>query len=156
MKGRHIYGFDSFAGLPDPTDEDYGSPQGLAKKGLFGSASSAGVFATLRSCGFNSESIEQMITLRKGWFSDSLPSFQEWPIALLHIDADLYESYKTCLEVLWDKMAVNGVIVFDEYHRPNRWPGAKAAVDEFHAKHQDDMKLCEDPRTGRFYAVKLK
>lgn len=97
-----------------------------------------------------------MIVLRKGLFSDTLPGFQGGPIALLHIDADLYESYKTCLEVFWDRMAVSGVVVFDEYHRPNRWPGAKAAVDEFQAQHKDDMRLCEDPGTGRFYAIKLK
>jgi hypothetical protein len=64
-------------------------------------------------------------------FDATLPKY-EGRIALLHLDCDLYESYKTALTHLYEKVAPGGVVMFDEYD-DSRWPGAKIAIDEFFA-----------------------
>lgn len=45
----------------------------------------------------------------KGWFADTLPRKEIGKIALLHLDCDLYESVKFCLEKLYDDIIEGGV-----------------------------------------------
>lgn len=67
-------------------------------------------------------------------------------IAVLHLDCDLYWSYKTCLENLYDRVLVTGRAVFDEYYSL-KYPGARVAVDEFfRGKHA----LMQRMMTGDF------
>lgn len=49
-------------------------------------------------------------------------------IALLRLDTDWYNSTKTELEVLWDKLEVGAPCIIDDY---GHWQGCKKAVDEF-------------------------
>ena len=72
-----------------------------------------------------------------GPFSDSLRTFDCDQIDLLFLDCDLYESYKVCLEMLYDRVTPGGVIVFDEVYS-YKYPGARDAVDEFFAARQDE------------------
>ena len=51
-------------------------------------------------------------------------------ISLLNLDVDLYNSYKTCLEELYDKVIDGGIVCFDEY-QSDKWTGAKKAIDDF-------------------------
>ena len=51
-------------------------------------------------------------------------------IAILHIDSDLYESYLTCLNNLYENIIDGGIIIFDEYYS-HKYPGARVAVNEF-------------------------
>ncbi len=67
----------------------------------------------------------------KGWFDTTLPRY-DGRIALLHLDCDLYESYKVRLDILYDKVQPGGAIMFDEY-KDTRWPGATKAIDAFFA-----------------------
>jgi hypothetical protein len=69
------------------------------------------------------------VRLVKDFFDKTLSSY-EGRIALLHLDGDLYESYKVSLEALYDKVVSGGIIMFDEYADP-RWLGARKAIDEF-------------------------
>ncbi len=57
------------------------------------------------------------IKLYKGWFEDTLPSWKKThtgPIALLHIDSDLYSSCKTTLTQLNKQIVPGTIITFDE------------------------------------------
>lgn len=49
-------------------------------------------------------------------------------IALLHIDVDVYEPAKLALELLFDRVVKNGVIILDDY---GAIEGETVAVDEF-------------------------
>lgn len=120
-RGRGVYGFDSFEGFPEPSAEDR-SPRN-AKKGDFKDATQRRLESLI------SKAAVPMPVLIKGFFSDTLPSFKE-KIAVLYIDADLYDSYKTVLDHLYEQVVPGGVIGFDEYGEKN-WPGATKAVDEF-------------------------
>ena len=65
-----------------------------------------------------------------GAFSVSLDSLDCPEIDVLFLDCDLYESYKICLEKLFDRIAPGGVVVFDEVYS-YKYPGARDAVFEF-------------------------
>ena len=78
---------------------------------------------------FNNSSKFSNVSLIKGTFKEVTPNFKD-KIAILHLDGDLYESYLTCLNNLYDNVVKNGVIIFDEYYS-HKYPGARVAVDEF-------------------------
>ena len=105
-RNRRIWGFDSFEGFPEPTVEDT-SPRN-PKKGEWTVGSVPSVVNLLRESGLDAEWIRSRVTLVKGFFEDSLPKYTGSQIALLHIDADLYHSYKTSLELLYPKVAGGG------------------------------------------------
>jgi len=63
-----------------------------------------------------------------GWFHETLPRAPIAQVALLHIDADWYESVKACLERFYDALAPGALVVLDDYHE---WPGCRAAFEDF-------------------------
>jgi len=69
------------------------------------------------------------ILLIKGTFDEVTPKFNN-RISVLHLDGDLYESYLSCLNNLYDNVVKGGSIIFDEYYS-HKYPGARVAVDEF-------------------------
>ncbi|MES2953216.1 MAG: TylF/MycF/NovP-related O-methyltransferase [Patescibacteria group bacterium] len=123
---RKVWGFDTFAGFPSLSEHDI---KEVAEKENFRDTSKEMVG---RFLSMNKVSVE----LVEGPFEKTLP---EWkarigPIAFLHIDCDIYDSYKTCLSELFDQVVPGGVMVFDEYKNPEelkKWPGAARAIDEF-------------------------
>ncbi len=125
---RIYYGYDSFEGFPPPAEKDETTP--IKGKGFWANPPDT-VLKVLRDGRLGEDVIRDRIRLIKGWFDQSLPH-HEGSIALLHLDCDLYESYKIALQTLYDKVQPGGVIMFDEYG-DNRWPGATKAIDEFFA-----------------------
>jgi hypothetical protein len=123
---RTYYGFDSFEGFPDPVEKDETTP--ITGRGFWANPPDT-VLKVLRDGRVGDAVIRDRIHLVKGWFDETLPKY-EGRIALLHLDCDLYESYKLSLETLYDKVQPGGVIMFDEYG-DSRWPGASKAIDEF-------------------------
>jgi hypothetical protein len=58
-------------------------------------------------------------TLVKGWFSDTLPSYDFGAlgyIGLVHMDADLYSSTKEALAHIGPYLRPGCYVVFDEFH----------------------------------------
>lgn len=95
---RECHGFDSFQGLPE----------------AWSAQESAGAYSTNNQM----PTVDDNTMLHQGWFDETLPHFADElnrPIALLHIDCDLYSSTKTVLEYLVPKMSSGGIIVFDDY-----------------------------------------
>jgi hypothetical protein len=110
LPGKTVYGFDGFRGLP----EDWTSRM---RKGFFARSSLPRV---RNNC--------QLVV---GWFSDTLPKFiktNKQPVALLHVDCDLYSSTVTILNNLRQQIVPGTVIVFDEYINYPGWQ-----LDEFQA-----------------------
>jgi len=154
--GKHVWGFDSFEGLPAPVATDMRAPAPKARKGLIRATESDVWDSLIAKTGFDEGAIRELVTLVRGWFADTLPHFSS-SISLLHLDADLYESTKCALENLWPKVSVGGVVALDDYSAPG-WPGAKKAVDEYLEPHfkNEGAKLCRDSAYGAWYVVKLK
>jgi hypothetical protein len=114
LPGRVLHGFDSFEGLP----EDW--PGRHEAKGHYAQA-------TLPAVPGN-------VTLHKGWFDQTLPPYltaDSQPVALLHLDADLYSSTRTVLGLLAARLRAGTVIVFDEYFNHVGWRD-----NEFKAFHE--------------------
>ena len=112
LPNKPIHGFDGFVGLP----EDWTSRM---RKGFFARS-------TLPRVRHNCQ-------LWVGWFDQTLPKFKEKiqltrPIALLHVDCDLYSSTVTILNELKDNIVPGTVIIFDEYMNYPGWQ-----LDEFKA-----------------------
>jgi hypothetical protein len=98
---KHVFGFDSFEGLPEKWDRsDMNFDQGhfSLRGGL--------------------PSVLPNVTLIKGWFNETLPNFVRQQhgkrIAFLHIDCDLYSSTKDVLNSLQHMFQDKMIIVFDE------------------------------------------
>lgn len=125
-KPRMYYGFDSFEGFPPPAEKDETTP--ITGKGYWANPP-ATVMRVLRDGRLPEETIDSRIRLIKGWFNETLLEY-DGKIALLHLDCDLYDSYKISLELLYSKVQPGGVIMFDEYNDA-RWPGATKAINEF-------------------------
>jgi hypothetical protein len=125
---RTYYGFDSFAGFPNPMQKDGVTP--ITGKDFWANPPDT-VLRVLRDGRIPDDKIRKHVRLVKGLFDKTLPGYQG-RIALLHLDCDLYDSYKTALTQLYEKVAKGGIIMFDEYG-DKRWPGATVAIDEFFA-----------------------
>lgn len=123
---RDYWGFDSFEGFPDPVEKDGSTP--ITGKGFWASPPEI-VYQVLRDGRVSEEVINSRVHLVKGLFDKTLPTYKG-RIALLHLDCDLYESYRISLTALYEKVVPGGVIMFDEY-KDDRWPGATKAIDEF-------------------------
>jgi hypothetical protein len=151
---RHVWGFDSWEGLPAPTGADAAGDESIARTGMFSYTSVDRVREELAAYGWDEERTRQKISLVPGWFDDTLPSFER-EIALLHIDVDLYESYQTCLRYLWPWVRPGGIVAFDEYEDAESWPGARRAVDEFLGSiPQGKASLREDQRSRKWWVQK--
>ena len=96
--------------------------------------------------------IHDRVRLIKGFFDKTLPQY-EGRIALLHLDGDLYESYKVSLETLYEKVAPGGIIMFDEY-LDQRWPGATKAIDEFFSGKPEKV-VPHDKCTWKYHVTKV-
>jgi hypothetical protein len=151
-----IFGFDSFDGMPDTTDEDIGSYNKSCPLTQFGKAGdniSGGiesVYRTFKTLNLNMKNV----TLVKGFFQDTL-IIQEnidaiGEIAVLRLDGDWYNSTKVCLEALYDKVIDGGVIIIDDY---GHFVGAKRATDEFRVKKNIASPLIQTDYT-EFYWIK--
>ncbi len=137
---RTMWVFDTFEGLPPPTadDPDYD----IAR--LYTGTCLGTIQDVMAS--FQRLEIYSQTKLVKGLFQDTLPATKIGGIALLHVDGDWYNSVKTCLEILYDKVAEGGVIQIDDY---GFWKGARRAVDEFLAGRSITAKMKRLDYSGR-------
>jgi len=96
-----VFGFDSFVGLPEAWIDKDGAT--VVPPKYF---STNGVIPDIKNVKFYA-----------GWFTETLPEYLKIakPIALLHIDSDLYSSAKEVLWALNDYIVKGTVIVFDEW-----------------------------------------
>jgi len=141
--GRGMWLFDSFEGLPEPTAEDGYKAQTEYRKGRCLGSMDA-VKEILNKLGIP----EDRIHIVKGWFEETFPAFKINQVALLHVDADWYESVKLCLEKFYDSVCPGGFIVLDDY---GNWEGCRRATDEFLKKRSIDIKLVEVDNTGHYF-----
>ncbi len=100
---RTIYGFDSFEGLPETWRPGF----------------EQGKFRT------DMPLVRDNVELVVGWFDRTLPDFvaahPDEPVALLHVDCDLYSSTRTIFSLLGDRISAGTIIVFDEYFNYPEW-----------------------------------
>lgn len=146
---RELWGFDSFEGFPEPTDADQSAR--APKAGEWSGISPGDIQTILKTAGISSDFIAKSVHLIPGFFEKSLARYSNQPIAFLHIDADLYDSYREVLAALVPFVSSGGIVLFDEYGE-KAWPGATKAVDEFLSGKPWKLERLE--RSGKYYFVK--
>lgn len=128
---RPVWGFDSFDGMPELTEEDEGHGQADVGVRFAGPNGLHEAETTLKRFHVSGN----WVTLVPGWFEDTLHKYipRIDPIAVLRLDNDWYKSTKYCLDILYDKVVDGGVIIIDDYHT---FTGCRKAVDEFRSKRK--------------------
>ncbi len=120
-QGRTIYGFDSFEGL---------------KEDWRGTDFAKGDFDRR---GAVPKNVESNVVLVKGWFDAVLPAFlaaNAAAFALVHFDADTYESTQLVLSLIGERIKAGTILMFDEYLGfPNWQNGEFRAWREFAEQH---------------------
>jgi predicted O-methyltransferase YrrM len=95
-------GFDTFEGLPEVWRTDF--PAGEFAQEAIPDVPGAEIIA--------------------GLFDDTLPGFLagcDEAVGFLHLDADLYSSTKTVLDLIGDRLRPGAVIIFDEFFNFPGW-----------------------------------
>jgi O-methyltransferase len=132
---RDLFLFDTFEGMPPPSDKDREHSGASAQQLLQSRPKTQDdvfwayspieeVEANMRATGYPSERIH----LIKGKVEDTIPNCAPHQIALLRLDTDWYDSTLHELNHLYDRLVRHGVLIIDDY---GWWQGARQAVDEF-------------------------
>jgi hypothetical protein len=155
---RKLWLFDTFDGMPPPTDADVDyagkfaadrmSQEGKAKgrKWVYGALDE--VRRNLKSTGYPDECISYV----EGKVEDTIPAKAPGQIALLRLDTDWYESTYHELQHLYPRLAVGGVLIIDDY---GHWAGARKAVDQYIEEKRLKLLLQRIDYTARI-SVKLE
>jgi hypothetical protein len=145
-----MYGLDSFEGFPEPRPEDAQPGGGLhpdVHRGALGDTSYEKLLRRIELLGWSDR-----ISVLKGFFDQTLSRLAHEKFTVAHLDCDLYESYKVCLEFVYPRMLPGGLIVLDDYRLPaNVYPGADRAVDEFFADKPEKPERLPGPKGLRSF-----
>jgi hypothetical protein len=152
---RDLYLFDTFQGMPPPTEEDvfsaydgYSPMRHWRRRRREGGANSwhyvaaDEVRAAVLSTGYPAERVH----LVEGRVEDTLPAAAPEEIAVLRLDTDWYESTKHELVHLYPRLSPGGVLLLDDY---GHYEGARRAVDEYFETAGGRPLLTRVDYTGR-------
>lgn len=136
---KRVYGFDTFAGFPSLAPEDGGIDPGQDVRvgGYAAGATIEDELLAARAAMNHDRHLAHLerVEFVKGDLARTAPRFvaehgQGLRIALLNLDADLYEPTRVALEQFVPLMSRGGIIVLDEY-AVTTFPGESQAVDDY-------------------------
>ncbi|KIL49924.1 TylF/MycF/NovP-related O-methyltransferase [Jeotgalibacillus soli] len=152
VQDRHIYLYDTFEGMSQPSDIDIDFSGKTAEEewsqsqtdsvNLWCYASLEDVQQNLQSTGYPIGNIHFV----KGKVEETLLRTMPEQISLLRLDTDWYESTYHELENLYPLLSVNGVLIIDDY---GFWQGARKAVNDYFLQHQVKILLNKIDFSGR-------
>jgi O-methyltransferase len=158
---RDIYMFDTYEGMPAPTEQDSDNagnsassmiekeerrltPQERLNSALIAYSPLKAVQDNMLSTGYPASRIH----LIKGPVEETLPRNAPDHISLLRLDTDWYESTKHELHTLYPRVSAGGIVIIDDY---GHWSGAKKAVDDYFATRGISIFLNRIDYTGRCF-----
>eukprot|EP01136_Pigoraptor_vietnamica_P003976 Opistho-1_new@33883 len=151
---RQLYLYDTFAGMPPPTEEDKNYSEETAASMLKKEAgakedSVVWAYSNLAEVKANISQVTYPaahIHFIEGDVLQTIPSNDPGQIALLRLDTDWYESTRHELVHLYPKLISSGVLIIDDY---GYWKGSRKAVDEYMAANHLSLLLNRIDDTGR-------
>ena len=150
---RHLYLFDTFEGMTEPSNIDINFKGFKASKTFqklrINDNSSDWCYASLEEVKQNMYSTKydkEKIHFIKGKVEKTIPDKSPKVISLLRLDTDFYESTKHELKYLFPLLSRGGIIIIDDY---GHWLGQKRAVDEYIEKNNLCLFLNRIDYTGR-------
>ncbi len=129
---KKVYTADTFNGLGTPR-ASFDTP--YFKKGDYKPSISERdlldeFILAAKACG-----VDDIIKPLKGNFNKTLSTLPaKTRFAFIHIDADLYNSVKVCLDTLYDRLVPGGILVIDDYFHPADGP-KRAAAEFFNSRN---------------------
>jgi O-methyltransferase len=150
---RHLYLYDTFEGMSEPTAHDKALSGELAQAQLartdrghplWAVAGLDDVKANLASTGYPADRVHYV----QGKVEDTIPATLPQQVALLRLDTDWYESTRHELQHLYPLLAKHGVLIIDDY---GHWQGARQAVDEYFAQAAEPVFLHRVDYTARLH-----
>ena len=137
----HLYGFDSFAGLPALSSEDSTSKNLMPAfdQGNFRSMSRERVHETVLAATHGLD--PALLTLTEGFYEKSLPKFDaaqlkdKGPCLVAHVDCDLYSSSLDVFKFLDGIVTTGTWLLLDDYwcYRGSPKHGQRRAFEEWMA-----------------------
>ena len=141
---RHLYLFDTFEGMPPPSEFDVRHDGSSARDLLaqdesrrshvWAVAGLEDVRKGMETIGYPAERIHYV----KGRVEETTPALAPSRIAILRLDTDWYESTRHELEHLYPRLVSGGVLLIDDY---GHWAGSRKAVDEWLEEHNERLLL---------------
>ena len=114
---KTVHLFDTFAGMP-ATNVNFDKHVA----GEFSDTSLSAVQDRLKDC--------PNARFYQGLFPATAGPIEQVKFALVHVDADIYDSVRACCEFFYPRLENNAAMIFDDYGFPS-CPGARKAVDQF-------------------------
>jgi cephalosporin hydroxylase/SAM-dependent methyltransferase len=149
VRPRKVYAFDTFEGMPDPTEVDRhdGIP---ANATSFGAGKLKAAIEENLKVVCQRMNVQDIVVPVQGLFHDTLPAARDQieAIAFLHVDGDWYELTLDIFTNLYDKVSADGIIQIDDY---GYWEGCRKAVHEFEASRRTWFPLSRIDETGVWF-----
>ena len=132
-RSRHLHLFDTFEGMPPPTEKDVrhdGAPAAelLASrdrtKQVWAVAGLEDVQEGMRELDYP----QSQVHFHPGLVEETIPQQAPETVALLRLDTDWYESTAHELQHLYDRLSPGGVLIIDDY---GHWDGSRVATEEW-------------------------
>jgi O-methyltransferase len=120
---RGLWLYDSFAGLPEKSQEDLSAGGMEFVEGEL-LATKAEVLLRFQRAGL------VLPRAKKAWFAELVSSDLPEEIAFAFLDGDYYESIRDSLRLVAPRMISGGVVIVHDYASP-ALPGVARAVEEF-------------------------
>ena len=139
---RKVWAADSFEGLPPVSSTAHHGDQRLWQGGEM-AVSIEEVRANFRRYGL----LDDQVVFLKGFFIDSLPEAPIERLALLRLDADLYESTTQALTYLYPKLSPGGCLIVDDF---NLQP-ARDAVHDYRKSQGIQEEIITIDENGVFW-----
>lgn len=125
---RPLYLFDTFCGIPNTCEKDNHHIDGD-----FFNCDKQKVISLL--------SEYESVHVFEGIFpQENSEVLDGLTFSFVHLDVDVYQSYKDCLEFFFPRMKSRGIMVFDDY-AADTCLGAKLAIDEFFADKRKRVRF---------------
>ena len=126
---KHLWIYDSFAGLPAKSAEDASGAGANFQQGEL-LVTKREVIDKLRKNGLKN------VIVKKAWFEELTEQDLPAQIGFAFCDGDLYSSIKTSLKLVVPRLQNQGIIIVHDYNNPEL-PGSARAVDEFLRAHPE-------------------
>jgi len=142
---RRVILCDSFEGLPKPDSINYPADS----ESTYHKYSELAVSLDQVKENFRRFNLlDEQVVFIQGWFKDTLKDLPTDAIAVLRLDGDMYESTMEALQDLYDKVALGGWIIIDDYEVV---PECKEAVHHFFNERNINPVLNVIDGVGRFF-----
>ncbi len=139
---RGVWVADSFQGLPRPDRTRYPAD---ADDRLWSRPQLVVSIDEVKSNFRRYRLLDEQVRFVPGWFRESLQAAPIERLAILRVDADMYQSTTEVLQGLYSKVSPGGYVIIDDY---GAMPSCRAAVDDFRAQQQITDELISIDWTG--------